>query len=75
MNPDTMTLLEERIADLEIRLTHQEVALEELVRSGLGQQQHIHRLEAELARMRELLRDLATAVPGGDGDEPPPPHY
>jgi SlyX protein len=75
MSTDTMTQLEQRIADLEIRLTHQEAALEELVRSGFGQQQHIDRLEAELARMRELLRDLATAVPGAGDDESPPPHY
>ncbi|MCW8834928.1 MAG: SlyX family protein [Rhodospirillales bacterium] len=65
----------ERIAELENRLTHQERHLEEM-NDALFQQWKT--IEALKERIRGLDDKLQAAIESVDGDtprEPPPPHY
>jgi SlyX protein len=66
--------MNERLIDLEIRLTHQEAAIEALSDEIARQQKTIERLEAQLAALREQLRTQAPGVIPA-AEEKPPPHY
>ncbi|GMQ90797.1 MAG: SlyX family protein [Gammaproteobacteria bacterium] len=67
--------MESRITGLEIRLSHQEAALDELTRANHQQQQVINNVLAELQQIRIMLQQLSPGISGANGDEPPPPHY
>ncbi|KPK12439.1 MAG: hypothetical protein AMJ68_02045 [Acidithiobacillales bacterium SG8_45] len=67
--------LESRVTDLEIRLTHQEAAIDSLTRSNLEQQKLIEQLQHELDRLRAILQEVSSGPAGSASDEPPPPHY
>lgn len=64
-----------RIEELEIRVAHQELAIEELTRTLLDQE----RLAAEQAQtLQRLERQLRAALPSPlatPQEETPPPHY
>jgi SlyX protein len=64
------------IDDLQVRLAHQELAIEMLNQTVVRQDQDIAALRAELADVQRLLRELRPSpLDGGPADEPPPPHY
>ncbi|MBE0510134.1 MAG: SlyX family protein [Chromatiales bacterium] len=67
--------MESRLDDLEFRLTHQELAIDNLTESNLQQQQAITRLQAEIAYLKTLLRELTPSAVAAPGEETPPPHY
>lgn len=70
--------MEERLTDLEIRLTHQEASIDELTDSLLAQQRVIDRLRQQVEALQGRLGDLETRGGGEGADtapEPPPPHY
>jgi len=67
--------VESRLTDLEIRLTHQEAALEELTQTVLEQDRLIVDLRGELEYLKGLLKDLAPSAVGPASEETPPPHY
>jgi len=67
--------MENRITDLEIRLTHQEAALDEMNGVLLKQHTLIGRLQDELDRLRRQLQDVNAGSVGNVDNEPPPPHY
>lgn len=67
--------MESRITDLEIRLSHQEAALDELTHANHNQQQAINNILAELQQIKIMLQQLSPGISGTAGDEPPPPHY
>jgi len=67
--------MENRITDLEIRLTHQEAALEEMNDVLLAQHTLIGKLQDDLTRLRRQLQDNNTGDMVGQVNEPPPPHY
>jgi len=69
--------LEDRIADLEIRLTHQESSLDNLTRASVRQERVFEEMLAQLEQVKAVLTQMSEA---GDrvntsNDEPPPPHY
>jgi SlyX protein len=69
------TELAERIERLEIRLAHQEAAVEELTRILLVQERLLKQQQDALGRLDSLLRTLAPAnIAPADADSPPP-HY
>lgn len=72
---DALTALEQRLTDLEIRLTHQEATLDTLNDVIISQQQLIDRLDNELRATRRRLNELDSAAGDADQPEPPPPHY
>ena len=67
--------MESRLIDLEIRLTHQEAALEELTDSVMQQQRLLESMTLELERLKGMLADLAPAAVAPASEETPPPHY
>lgn len=67
--------LERRIEELEIRLAHQEYALQRQGEELLHLQQLTTRMSRQLAEVIERLQALATAPSADPASEPPPPHY
>ena len=68
-------MTEERLTELEIRLTHQEALIETLNDTLIEQQRLIEKIMTELTVLRERmaaagLSDMATLA-----EETPPPHY
>ena len=66
--------MENRVVELETKISYQEHLLQELNDVIASQQQQIDRLEQELRRIREHLKgnDSHLARPE---EESPPPHY
>ncbi|MBL1277156.1 MAG: SlyX family protein [Ectothiorhodospiraceae bacterium] len=67
--------MEDRFTDLEIRLTHQEAAMEEMNGVLLEQHRLIQALRDELAYLQRQLRGMNTNNIADAADETPPPHY
>ena len=75
-----MVELEQRLIDLETRLTFQEQALHELsdaLAAARSEESHnallLHRALEDLRQLRSAL--AAGPVTGDAASEPPPPHY
>ena len=67
--------MENRITDLEIRITHQEAAMEEMNDVLLEQHKLIQNLRDELNHHQRLLRDMNSSNITDAANETPPPHY
>ena len=67
--------MEQRMTDLEIRLTHQAAAIEALDRAVVQQQQVIERLRERVERLTEQVRELTPSPVAPASEETPPPHY
>jgi len=66
--------VETRIVELEIRLAHQEAALQDLNAVIIRQQTVIDQLQREIETLKDRLRALTPSPFALPGDEPPP-HY
>jgi SlyX protein len=66
--------MSEQITDLEIRLTYQESALQELNDVIVKQQDQIDALIVEVRRLRQQLASGSEFV-RPQSEETPPPHY
>ena len=66
--------MEARIVDLEIRLAHQEAAIETLTAADLAKTRELTQLRLELERVKSLLQELAPAAVVSQ-DQETPPHY
>lgn len=67
--------MEQHLIDLEVKISHQEIAIEELKQLTFEQHKQIEALEKELKRLKERIDagDIgATTI--GPGNEKPP-HY
>ncbi|MFO8005471.1 SlyX family protein [Thioalkalivibrio sp.] len=67
--------LEHRIEELEIRIAHQEYALQSQGEELLRLQQANTRLTRQLLELSERVQALAAQPASDPADEPPPPHY
>ncbi|HPE80159.1 MAG TPA: SlyX family protein [Gammaproteobacteria bacterium] len=68
--------MREELEDLQVRFTHQELAIEVLNQAVVRQDQLIVEMRRELARLQEIVRELRPSPLDGDpAHEPPPPHY
>lgn len=67
--------LEERLAELEIRLAFQDRTIQELNDVVTVQQGMIDRVVKELEMLRAHLRSLAPSPVAPRSEEKPPPHY
>jgi len=65
----------ERLADLEVQLTHQQRQLDELNELVYSQQQTLDILAAELRQIKEQLQIVLPSLTKEPEDETPPPHY
>ncbi len=66
---------EERLENIESKISFQEDQIEELNKSVYMQQQKIERLEAICEALARQLRSLAEAGSEGKGGNERPPHY
>lgn len=67
--------MEDRIANLEIRIAFQDDLLDALNRTVAAQQQELDLLRHQLRLLHEQLRSLSPSDIVAAKDEPPPPHY
>ncbi len=67
--------MDARLTDLEIRLTHQEAALEDMSDVLLKQHHMMESLRRDLAALQTRLRDTNPPDIADPSQEPPPPHY
>lgn len=67
--------MDERLIDLEIRLTHQENHIEELDRIIFQQQKAIDLLTAQVQHLQQKLKNATEANILSPSEESPPPHY
>ena len=65
------------VAALEAQIAFVENALQTLDDALAAQQQHILRLEREIDRLQQQLKDQGARIDEGavESGEPPPPHY
>lgn len=74
---------DERVADLEIRLMHQEDTIDALTETLVRQQKVIDQLQQQLESLRGRVSALEEQRSGGEseentaetGQQEPPPHY
>lgn len=69
-----MSELEDRIADLEVRLVFQDDTIQSLSETLAIQQMEMEKLRRAVEVLARRQADLASSLPGGDDDQPPP-HY
>jgi SlyX protein len=64
-----------RLDDLEIRIAHQDAAIESLNETITSQWKEIDRLKREIERLGDRVASAEASMPGDAQDEPPPPHW
>lgn len=75
LRPQAEARLEPRVDTLEIRLTEQQVMLDDLNKVVLDQWREITELKLMIQRLEAQLADAADTGGVAPQDEPPPPHY
>ena len=68
-------MIEERLVNIETKITYQEDLIEELNKTVYQQQQKLERLEAICEALARELRALAEAGNEGKSANERPPHY
>ncbi len=68
-------MTEDRLVDIEIKLTQQEDAVEELNKAVYRQQKKIDQLEALCEGLAKHIRALSETVTAGNAPNEKPPHY
>lgn len=69
------TVTEDRIIEIETRLAHQEVTIQELNDVVTDQQARISHLEALYRALVERMQSLASNLPAATEQDERPPHY
>ena len=64
-----------RIDELEIRISHQERAIEDLNTTITEQWKELDRLRRDVQRLSDRLASAEQAIGPEPGEEPPPPHW
>ncbi|MDQ7075387.1 MAG: SlyX family protein [Gammaproteobacteria bacterium] len=67
--------MNQRIDELEIKLTLQEQTIDELNSVITGHEQRLSQLEQQLRLLHTQLKTITSSNVTPAGEEPPPPHY
>ena len=67
--------MEDRITELEIRLTHIEDTIDVLNQTVIEQHNRIGQLQSQIEVLEKKLRAVATSNIAHESEETPPPHY
>ena len=67
--------MDERITELEIRLTHMEDTLDVINQTVIDQHRLIDRLQLQITILEKKLKSAAETQLASEKDETPPPHY
>ncbi len=70
-----MSTLEERLTELEIRLSFIDEAISGLLSADVDRARRTVVLESTVAELRRGLAGVRTTLAGDARHEPPPPHY
>ncbi|PJG84464.1 SlyX family protein [Conservatibacter flavescens] len=70
-----MQNFEQRIAELEMKVTFQEMTIEELNQSLVEQQFLIDKMQLQLRYLANKLKDIQPSNIASQAEETPPPHY
>ena len=68
-------MMDERITELEIRLTHIEDTLEILNQTIIDQNRLIDQLQLQVSILEKKLKAAAASNIAHESEETPPPHY
>lgn len=66
---------EQRLTELEIRLTHQDETIETLSTTLIAQRNEIDALKLKLEILEKRLKSVSESQVADQKDETPPPHY
>jgi len=67
--------MDERITELEIRLTHIEDTLDVLNQTIIDQHKLVGQLQLQISVLEKKLKATATSNIAHESEETPPPHY
>jgi len=67
--------IEDRVTELEIRLTHFEDTLDVLNQTVIEQHRLIDQLQLQISVLEKKLKAVATSNIAPESEETPPPHY
>ena len=67
--------MENRVTELEIRLTHMEDTIDILDKTAITQQSQIDMLMLKITILEKKLKAAAESQIADEKDETPPPHY
>ncbi|MBN6710180.1 SlyX protein [Canicola haemoglobinophilus] len=67
--------LEQRIAELEMKIAFQENTIEELNQALVEQQFALDKIQLQLRYMANKLKDMQPSNIASQAEETPPPHY
>jgi len=67
--------LDERVTELEIRLTHYEETLELLNQAIIEQRNEMDVLHIQIEHLNKKLKSAQGSIIADEKDETPPPHY
>jgi SlyX protein len=67
--------MEDRVTELEIRLTHIEDTLDVLNQSVIDQHKLIDQLQLQIAILEKKLKSVVSSNIASESEETPPPHY
>jgi len=67
--------MENRVTELEIRLTHLEDTIEVLNKTVIEQHNHIDLLQLQVSTLEKKLKAAQSSPIALESEETPPPHY
>ena len=68
-------ILEDRIAELEMKIAFQEQLLDELNQALVQQQFDVDKIQLQLRYLARKLKDMQPSNIASQAEETPPPHY
>ena len=71
MSNDTQT----RLTDIEVRMTHQDAAIEEITNALLAQEKKLETVTRILERLTDTVKSMQATNVAPASEETPPPHY
>jgi len=78
MNGESISMTDDtqsNMVDLQIRITHQEAAIEELTAHFLVLEKQMLVMETQLQEIKSLLKEAVPSLVASQAEETPPPHY
>ncbi len=67
--------IQNQMVDLQIRLMHQEAAIETLTQNYLALEKQFLTLEKQLQDIKSILQEAMPSLVASQAEETPPPHY
>lgn len=72
---ESLNALEDRLVEVEIRVAHQDAAIETLTQTLLEKDQLLRQLRNQLETLEQQMRLSSGENLANESEETPPPHY